>query len=133
MSIVVDASVLVAALVDTGPQGAWSEDVLENGPLNAPELARVEAANILRRLERAGEIATAEANAAFEDLIDLDLELFAFDAFAERVWELRRNVTAYDASYVALAESLKAPLATLDESLANATGPKCRFLIPSRK
>ena len=65
--------------------------------------------------------------------IDLDLELFAFDAFAERIWELRRNVTAYDAWYVALAESLKVPLATLDESLANATGPKCRFLTPTQK
>lgn len=133
MSVVVDASVLVAALVDTGPHGTWSEEVLEDGPLNAPELARVEAANILRRLERAGKIATAEANAAFEDLIDLDLELFAFDAFAERVWELRRNVTTYDAWYVALAESLKVPLATLDEGLVNATGPKCRFLTPPRK
>ena len=56
-----------------------------------PELARLEAANILRRLERAGEIATAEANAAFEDLMDLDFESIGFDAFAERAWQLRRR------------------------------------------
>ena len=130
MSVVVDSSVLVAALVDSGPRGTWAEDALANGPLHAPELARAEATNILRRLEMAKQITKAEANAAHEDLMQLELELFAFDLFAERIWELRHNVTSYDAWYVAVAEALKLPLATLDARLSRAKGPTCKFLTP---
>lgn len=122
---------LVAALVDTGPHGAWSEEILETGSLHTPELARAEATNILRRLERAKQITTAEANAAHDDLVQLNLELFAFDPFAERIWKLRHTVTSYDAWYVAVAESLKLPLATLDVKLSKAKGPTCDFLTPS--
>lgn len=130
MSIVVDASVLVAALVDGGSDGAWAEQVLTQGQVHAPELARAEATNILRRLERANQITTPEADAAQEELMQLDMELFGFDPFADRVWELRHNVTSYDAWYVALAEALNLPLATLDEHLSKADGPTCRFLTP---
>ncbi len=130
MSTVVDASVLVAALVDSGPQGEWAEEIIAGGSLHAPELARAEATNILRRLERAKEITTAEANAAYEDLMQLNMEIFSFDPFAERIWELRHNVTSYDAWYVALAEALKLPLATLDERIRKSKGPTCDFLIP---
>ena len=131
MSAVVDASVLVAALVDTGPHGEWAEVILADGALHAPELARVETTNILRRLERAKKITTAEANAAHEDLMHLSLELFSFDPFADRVWELRHTITSYDAWYVAVAEALQLPLATLDKRLAKAKGPACEFLTPS--
>lgn len=130
MSAVVDSSVVIAALLDTGTNGTWAEGVLERGDLYAPELLRVEAANVLRRLERAKDITQQEANAAFEDLMDLDVELHAFESFSERVWDLRHNVTSYDAWYVALAEALDLPLATLDGRLAKAEGPKCQFLTP---
>ena len=130
MSTVVDASVLVAALVDTGPHGVWAEDVLARGSLHAPELARAEATNILRRLERAKLITTPEANGAHDDLMQLDIDSFSFEPFAERIWELRHNVTSYDAWYVALAEALKLPLATLDEALAKSNGVACEFLTP---
>ena len=130
MSVVIDSSVVVAALVDTGAHGAWAEKLLAQDGLYAPEHLRVEAANVLRRLERGKEITEQEANAAFEDLIDLDVELHAFEAFSERVWELRHNVAIYDGWYVALAEALGLPLATLDGRLAGADGPKCRFLTP---
>jgi len=130
LSVVVDSSVVVAALVDTGENGAWAEKILERGDLYAPELLRVESANVLRRLERGKEIAEQEANAAFEDLMELDVELHAFEPFSERVWELRHNVTNYDGWYVALAEALNLPLATLDGRLVKAEGPKCRFLTP---
>ena len=83
---------------------------------------------MLRRLERARHISTPEANAAHEDLMQLDLQLFSFDPFADRIWELRHTVTSYDAWYVAVAEALRLPLATLDGRLAKARGPKCRFL-----
>jgi predicted nucleic acid-binding protein len=130
LSIVVDASVLIAALVDSGPHGAWAEEIVAAGSLHAPELARVETTSILRRLERAREITTPEANAAYEDLMQLNLELFAFDPFADRIWDLRHTVTSYDAWYVAVAEALGLPLATLDERLAKAKGPTCDFLTP---
>lgn len=130
MSAVVDSSVLVAALVDTGAHGAWAEEILAAGSLHAPELARVEATNILRRLERAKQITTPEANAAHDDLMQLNLELFSFDPFADRIWELRHTVTSYDAWYVAVAEALRLPLATLDARLSKAKGPACDFLTP---
>jgi predicted nucleic acid-binding protein len=122
--------VLVAALVDTGPHGVWAEDVLARGSLHAPELARAEATNILRRLERAKLITTPEANGAHDDLMQLDIDSFSFEPFADRIWELRHNVTSYDAWYVALAEALKLPLATLDETLSKSNGVACEFLTP---
>jgi len=122
--------VLVAALVDSGPNGKWAEEVLATGSLHAPELARVEATNILRRLEAAKRITPAEANAAFDDLMRLNMELFSFDPFSDRIWELRHAVTSHDAWYIALAEALNLPLATLDRRLSNATGPSCDFLLP---
>jgi predicted nucleic acid-binding protein len=130
LSTVVDASVLVAALVDTGPHGVWAEDVLARGSLHAPELARAEATNILRRLERAKLITTPEANGAQDDLMQLDIDSFSFEPFADRIWELRHNVTSYDAWYVALAEALRLPLATLDEALSKSNGVACEFLTP---
>lgn len=130
MSVVVDASVLVAALVDSGADGTWAEGVLGAGSLHAPELVWVETTNILRRIEHAKKISTAEANAAMEELMELDLEPFPFEPFAERVWELRHALTSYDAWYVAVAEALSTPLATLDIRLSKASGPGCEFLTP---
>ena len=121
---------LVAALVDTGSNGIWSEEILSSGSLHAPELARVEATNVLRRLELAKQLTTAEANSAHDDLMQLNLELFPFDPFADRIWALRHTVTSYDAWYVAVAEALKLPLATLDVRLSKATGLACDFLTP---
>ena len=121
---------MVAALLDTGEHGAWAEKILEQGDLYAPELLCVESANVLRRLERGKEITEQEANAAFEELMELNVELQEFEPFSERVWELRHNVTSYDGWYVALAEALNLPLATLDGRLVRAEGPKCRFLTP---
>jgi predicted nucleic acid-binding protein len=128
LSVVADSSVLVAALVDTGPDGNWAEEVLSRGALHAPDLARVETANILRRLEQAKRITAAEANAAYGDFMELALELYPFEPFADRIWTLRHAVTSYDAWYVALAEALNLPLATLDRRLARARGPTCKFL-----
>ena len=128
MSVVVDSSVVVAALVDTGANGKWAEEIIAHSPLYGPELIRVEVSNVLRRLEQARQITAPEANAAYVDFMQLQIELYAFDPFSDRIWELRHNVTSYDAWYVAVAEALGLPLATLDERLAGAKGPKCRFI-----
>jgi predicted nucleic acid-binding protein len=130
VSAVVDASLLVAATSDAGEEGRWAEDVVRAGGLVAPHLALVEATNILRRFEIEGRLNRVEAGAAARDLHLFDLELVPFTPFAERVWELRANVTSYDAWYVAVAEQCDLPLATLDRRLARATGPRCRFLLP---
>lgn len=130
MSAVVDASVLVAASSDNGNEGTWAEGIVEAGGLVAPHLALVEATNILRRLELAGKLGRLEAGAAARDLLEIELMLVPFAPFGARVWELRRNVTSYDAWYVAIAEELNLPLATLDRPLAAASGPRCRFLLP---
>jgi predicted nucleic acid-binding protein len=64
--------------------------------------------------------------------MQLDLQLLSFEPFADRIWELRHTITSYDAWYVAVAEAFALPLATLDERLAKAQGPKCRFLTTGR-
>ena len=130
MTIVVDASVLVAALVDSGREGVWAESVMAESSLAGPELVLAEVSNILRRLERIREISRLEANSAHRDLLQLDLDLFPFAPFADRVWALRSNLTSYDAWYVALAEALGCPLVTLDRRLNRATGHACEVLIP---
>ena len=130
MTTVVDASVVVAALVDSGSDGRWAESKLAEGGLAAPELVLVEATNVLRRLEQKQQISRAEATFAHADLLRLEIELFPFVPFAERVWELRGNLTSYDAWYVALAEALNCPLATLDRRLSRAGGPVCEVVFP---
>ncbi len=128
--VVVDASVIVSTLVDVGREGQWAEAAVADGILIGPELVLVEASNILRRLEQAGEISQQEATNAHGDLLQLDIELFPFAPFAERVWALRSNLTSYDAWYVALAEEFDCPLITLDKRLSRASGPKCEIVIP---
>ena len=130
MTLVIDAGLVVAALVDGGPDGVWAESSLSAGDLAAPHLMPVEVTNILRRAARAGDISDDIASLAHRDLLGLRVELFPYEPFAARVWELRSNTTAYDGWYVALAESLNAPLATLDRRLSRAPGPRCRFRTP---
>ena len=89
-----------------------------------------EASNILRRLEIAGEITWFVANRAHLDLLRFDIELFPFAPFGNRVWELRANLTSYDAWYVAVAEALGCTLATLDYRLSRASGPACAISVP---
>ena len=130
MTLVVDASFVVAALLDSGPDGRWAEQLLLSNDLVAPHLMPVEAANILRLAARNGDISEDNASLAHADLLALSVELFAYEPLASRVWELRANVTAYDALYVALAEALDLTLATLDARLTRAPGPSCRFSTP---
>ena len=130
MTVVVDSSVVVAALLGDGPVGQWAEALLVSGPLAAPHLMPVEAANVLRRCALAGEISADVASLAHADLVSLPVELFPYTVCAGRVWELRANITAYDAWYVALAETLNARLATLDLRLGRATGTRCELALP---
>jgi len=132
VTLVVDASAVVAALALGGSQGAWAESLLSAEPLAAPHLMLVEAANILRRATLARELSDDAASLAHADLVQLRVELFPYEPLAGRVWELRGSVTPYDAWYVALAESLDARLVTLDARLARTSGPRCAFVTPPR-
>jgi predicted nucleic acid-binding protein len=130
VTLVVDASMVVAGLTDSGNDGLWAESLLAGESLAAPHLMTVEAANILRRAALVGDISADVASLAHADLLDLRVEVIPYQPCAARVWELRGNVTCYDGWYVAVAELLDAPLATLDGRLANAPGPRCHFLLP---
>jgi predicted nucleic acid-binding protein len=130
VTLVIDASLVVSALVDAGDTGRWAESLLASEALSAPHLMPVEAANILRRTAARGEITRDVASMAHADLLDLRVELFPYAPFASRAWELRENVTSYDGWYVALAEFLESSVATLDRRLAQATGPRCSFKTP---
>ena len=121
---------VVAALVDASQEGRWAESAVAEGSLIGPELVLAEATNILRRLERSRLIGQLEATSAHGDLLRLEIDLFPFAPFAERVWALRDNLTSYDAWYVALAEGLDCPLLTLDRRLGRASGPTCEVITP---
>lgn len=130
MTLVVDASAVVAALVDDTAVGRWAEALLSADGLAAPHLMPFEVGNILRRASLRGEVGDDIARLAHVDLLDLTVELVGYEALAARVWELRNSLTGDDAAYVALAEALDAPLMTLDQRLARAPGPRCAFLTP---
>ena len=133
MTLVVDASAVVAALLDGGSDGTWARAHLAGERLAAPSHLHVEVSSVLRRAVLAGAVARESAALAHRDLVDLAVTVFAFEPLADRVWELHPTVTAYDAAYVALAEALDAPLMTLDRRLSRATGPACAFLHPSEE
>jgi predicted nucleic acid-binding protein len=103
-----DASAVVTLLVDAGPDGMWAAEVCAGATLYAPALLPFECANIIRRHEAAGLIGSDHAAQAHADLLDLAVELWPYEALAARVWELRQNLTSYDAAYVALAHQLDA-------------------------
>ena len=121
--IVIDASALVELLLQTPrsmPIVARLSAPLEE--VHAPHLIDLETASALRTLEGQGHVSPAEASRAIHDLIQVDLIRYAHEPLIPRVWQLRGNITPYDAVYVALAEHLSAPLITCDAKLAAAPG-----------
>ena len=128
--MIVDASVVVAALTERTPVGRWARGVTSVGRLEAPHLMPAEVCQVLRRLVARGRLTEEDAGTALAGLIELGPKLHAFEPYVGRVWVLRETVSAYDAWYVALAEAQDAPLATLDARLAHAPGPRCSFVVP---
>lgn len=127
--IVVDASVVSAALTNNRG-GIWARDILEQEDIRAPHHLYVEVAYSLRRAALTGVLSVDRATRAHDDLLAFRFTLHPYEPLAQRVWELRQNVTPYDAWYVALAEALDVGLATLDRRLAMAVGPRCSFVTP---
>jgi len=125
--IAVDASALVAMLIDGGPAGQWVIDQCRDRRLVAPTLLPYEVTNVLRRQARARRISIVRAAAAHQAVANIQAELWPFDLLADRVWELRDVLTSYDAAYCAVAELARVPLLTLDTRLARAVGPSAEI------
>lgn len=123
--LVVDASVLVVALADDTAFGDEARHRLRGERLAAPELIDLEVISALRKLVRVGLSDVRRAELAMADLVQLPMDRAPHTPLLSRVWELRDNLTAYDASYVALAEVVDASLLTADARLAQSPGPLC--------
>jgi predicted nucleic acid-binding protein len=123
--IVADASVLVVALADDGPDGDQARARLRGEHVALPELADLEVASVLRRQLAAGALDARRAGLALDDLAALPTRRAPHRPLLARCWELRDNLTIYDAAYVALAEAMHATLLTADRRLARAPGPRC--------
>jgi predicted nucleic acid-binding protein len=124
---VVDASVLVDALPAKGDRGGRALGAIESFDLYAPGLVRVETISGLRKHLRRGSLTEPEARGAVRALLRLELQELSVEPLIVRIWELRDNLTAADASYVALAEQLRARVITCDARMANAPGTRCEF------
>jgi predicted nucleic acid-binding protein len=125
--IVLDASALLEVLLATEAAPRVAERIFVSGEtLHAPHLIDLEIALVLRRYSAAGDLSARRGQEALQDLLDLPLNRYPHDVLLPRVWELRHNLTAYDAAYVALAEGLQAPLVTRDARRASLRGHRAR-------
>src|SRR6266700_1776647 len=125
--IVVDASALLEALLRTPTAKAVERRLFEpRQTLHAPHLLDIEVAQVIRRYAANGEIDSERGRAALADLADFPLQRYPHDFLLPRIWDLRNNLTAYDAVYVALAEALDVPLLTRDQRLAAAAGHRAQ-------
>lgn len=124
--IVVDASVLANVIGDDGQDGKRARGELRNvGNVAAPDLVDVETVAVLRKRWLAGSLSARRFATAIADLESIAVERYPTLPLMRRAYQLRQNVTAYDASYVALAELLRCELVTGDRRLADAPGPRC--------
>ena len=127
--IVLDASAGIELLLNTPRSTVLQEVLLAGQTLHAPHLFDVEVLHVLRRLVLARALTEPRAAHALSDLAALELARYPHDVLRERVWVLRTSFCAYDATYVALAEALGAPLYTADERLGRAHGHRARIAL----
>jgi len=124
--IVVDASALLEVLLQTPDAAAVKARLSAAGELCAPHLIDLEVAQVLRRYAAGNRIEAARCRDALTDLLAFPMERYPHQVFLPRVWELRHNLTAYDAIYIALAEAFEMTLLTRDRRLAAASGHRAR-------
>jgi predicted nucleic acid-binding protein len=131
--IVVDASVLANAVGDDGADGTRARDALAGQDLSVPDLVDVEVVSVLRRRWLAKTLSARRFAAAVTDLTALPPDRYPVLPFLPRAYELRATVSAYDATYVALAEQLDCPLITADARIGAAPGPRCAISVLERE
>jgi predicted nucleic acid-binding protein len=130
--IVVDASVLADALLDDGPMGAAARAALAADPhWAAPVHLLVEVVSVIRGKTLGGKLGLTRANEVVAALSELVVDEVDISQLVDRIWQLRGNLTAYDAAYVAAAETLECPLVTGDGRIAKASGPRCEIRVIS--
>lgn len=129
MTLVIDASAAFVAVTDGSDQGVAIRELMKGEFLCAPSLFAFEVASVIRRHELHRLISPAAAEEAHRVLGLLRVTEVRYAVLADRVWELRHNLTAFDAAYVALAEMTDGVLVTLDQRLSEAPGPRCRFFV----
>jgi predicted nucleic acid-binding protein len=125
--IVADASVAIAGLVANGE----SRRCLEEEHIVVPHLTDAEVVHGFRSMLQRGVVSGEQAATALDRWARLGVSRFGVTALLPRIWSLRHNLTAYDATYVALAESLECELRTADARMANASGPECPIRLVS--
>ncbi|TML43935.1 MAG: type II toxin-antitoxin system VapC family toxin [Actinobacteria bacterium] len=123
--LVLDASVLAPVVADSGRDGVRFRDRLRGEVVAGPDLLRVEVVSVLRRHAHTGHLTADQADAAISDLTAFPIMVFPTAPLLRRVWELRQNLTAYDACYVALAEAVDTTFVTADRRLTTAPGLRC--------
>lgn len=126
--IVIDASAAILGLLNDGE----ARSMLREGAVVCPHLADSEVAHALRAQVLRGDVEGKDAWRAIETWGRLGIERIGVQGLLPRIWELRDNVSAYDATYVAVAEALEAPLVTADGRLARAPGPRCTITVVPR-
>jgi predicted nucleic acid-binding protein len=122
--LVIDTSAVVAALVGRPTDSRLVDRLGNDGDLHAPHLLDVELLHALRRLVRTGQLTQERAADARADFAELTVVRYGHQPLADRAWDLRDSLTAYDATFVALAEALEVPLVTCDARLARASGDR---------
>jgi predicted nucleic acid-binding protein len=126
--IVPDGSVVAYVIMRMpGSESVAGRLFASDADLQAPHLMDLEVIQVLRRLHRAGDLDSLQAAQVLDDLAHLRVTRHPHHRFSPRIWQLRHNMTAYDAAYVALAEALDAPLLTRDKRLASAPGHHARI------
>lgn len=119
MMLVVDASAVVDAVVESGPSDPIPARLAEADGLVAPHLIDLEVLHFLRRMVHTERLTADRASDALDDFADLELTRYPHEPFIDRIWELRDGLSAYDAAYLALAEAISIPLITCDRGLAS--------------
>ena len=127
--LVADASVITSVVADGGPDGIRYRQRLRGEQITAPDLLRVEVVSVIRRQLGLGRLDADQADRAIDDLLDLPVVVYPTASLIRRVWDLRDDLTAYDACYVALAEALSCTLLTADARLSRAPGTRCSIVV----
>jgi predicted nucleic acid-binding protein len=127
--LVTDAGVWVRALVDEGPGDPIRARLVAEVVVAAPALIDLEFTNVLRGLLTKRSIALPNAEMAIAEFLQAPIQRYRHEALVPRVWQLRENLTAYDAAYVALAEALGTDLLTIDRRIGGAAGVRCRVVV----
>lgn len=125
--LVLDASAAIEWLLQTAVGARVKSRIFAEGEtLHSSHLLDLEVAQVLRRFAADGQLPEVRARDALLDMAELPLVRYQHDSLLERIWSLRKNLTAYDAAYVALAEALDAPLITCDQRIAKAPGHRAK-------